>query len=265
MIRIFYEFYHPVANDYYVFQKDEDFSFSSHLHYCFELIVVTDGGMVVRVDEREYTLSAGEAVLIFPNQVHSMSTPVHSRSVLCIFSPNLISAFSTKLTGRVPVDNRFVPSGFYIDRMIGYRNGADRIHLKGLLYSLAAEFDERAEYMDAGAAGAALLASTIFRFIEERYTEDCSLSTLARKVGYDYAYLSSYFKKTVGIPYNEYVNRYRVSKACYLLSNCGRTILEISAECGFNSLRSMNRNFRKQTGMTPAEYRRQDHTGGQTS
>lgn len=43
MIRIFYEFYHPVANDYYVFQKDEDFSFSSHLHYCFELIVVTDG------------------------------------------------------------------------------------------------------------------------------------------------------------------------------------------------------------------------------
>lgn len=262
---MFYEFYHPIADDYYLFQKDEDFRFSAHLHYCFELIAVTDGEMNVCVDEHDYTLAAGDAVLIFPNQVHSMSTPVTSRSVLGIFSPDLISAFSTKLTGKVPLDNLFRPSPFYIEKMTEYENRADKLHLKGLLYSLTAEFSENAEYTDAEKTGSATLASRIFRFIEEHYTDDCSLSTLARKVGYDYAYLSAYFKKTAGIPYNDYVNSYRVSKACYLLSNCDKTILDISTECGFNSLRSMNRNFRKQTGVTPAEYRRQDHTGEQTS
>ena len=255
---MFYEFYHPIANDYYIFKKDEDFNFSAHLHYCFELITVTDGEMTVCVDEHEYTLIPGRAVLVFPNQIHSMMTPVSSRNVICIFSPGLISAFSTKLSGKVPVDNLFEPSGFYIEKMTEYENHADKVRLKGLLYSIAAEFSEHAEYIDAENRGAALLASRIFRFIEEHYTEDCSLSALARNVGYDYAYLSAYFKKTVGVPYNDYVNSYRVSKACYLLSNCDKTILDISTECGFNSLRSMNRNFRKQTGMTPAEYRRQD-------
>ena len=149
--------------------------------------------------------------------------------------------------------------------MTEYENRADKLHLKGLLYSLTAEFSEKAEYTDAEKTGSAMLASRIFRFIEEHYTDDCSLSSLARKVGYDYAYLSAYFRKTVGVPYNDYVNSSRDSKACYLLSNCGKTILNISTECGFNSLRSMNRNFRKQTGMTPAEYRKADHIGEQTS
>ncbi len=262
---MFYEFYHPIADNYYLFKNDEDFSFSAHLHYCFEMIAVTDGEMSVRVDERDYTLTTGDAVLVFPNQIHSMTTPVTSRSVLCIFSPNLISAFSTKLTGKVPLDNLFTPSEFYVNKMTEYENRADKLRLKGLLYSLTAEFSENAEYTDTEKTGSAMLASRIFRFIEEHYTDDCSLSALARKVGYDYAYLSAYFKKTAGIPYNDYVNSYRVSKACYLLSNCDKTILEISTECGFNSLRSMNRNFRKQTGVTPAEYRRQDHAGGRIS
>ena len=79
---MFYEFYHPIADDYYLLKNDEDFSFSAHLHYCFEMIAVTDGEMSVRVDERDYTLTTGDAVLVFPNQIHSMTTPQCSLYIL---------------------------------------------------------------------------------------------------------------------------------------------------------------------------------------
>ena len=102
-----------------------------------------------------------------------------------------------------------------------------------------------------------MLLYKIFKFIELNYNKDCSLSTLSKNTGYDYAYLSRYFKKIVGISYNDYVNQYRISRACYLLQNCEMTILEISNECGVNSLRSLNRYFKEQLGIPPAEYRKQ--------
>ena len=67
---------------------------------------------------------------------------------------------------------------------------------------------------------------------------------------------SRYFRQTVGISYSEYVIQYKISRACYLLQNSEATILDISSDCGFNSLRSFNRNFRLQLGIPPAEYRR---------
>ena len=102
-----------------------------------------------------------------------------------------------------------------------------------------------------------MLLYDIFKFIENNYNKNCTLANLAKYTGYDYAYLSRYFRKAVGISYNDYVNQYRISKACYLLQNSEMTVLEISNECGFNSLRSLNRHFKEQLGMPPSDYRKQ--------
>ena len=79
---------------------------------------------------------------------------------------------------------------------------------------------------------------------------------LAHELGYEYTYMSRYFKRCVGISYNDYVNEYRTGRVCYFLTCSDKTVLEISDECGFNSLRSLNRNFKERLGMTPTEYRR---------
>ena len=48
---------------------------------------------------------------------------------------------------------------------------------------------------------------------------------------------------------------YRLGKVCYLLENSDQTVLSIANDCGFGSLRSLNRNFKAKLGMTPEEYR----------
>ncbi|MGN1409781.1 MAG: helix-turn-helix domain-containing protein [Eubacteriales bacterium] len=262
---MFYEFKHSLSADYFSIETGVDFEYPAHLHHCFELLCVTEGEMHVEVDELKYDLREGDALMIFSNQIHSMKTSEHSKHILCLFSPKLISAYSEMTASAVPVDNYFRPDRFYIDKLSTFSKKTSNIELKGLLYSLCGEFDAGATYREAN-AGSNILLFNIFKFIEQNYNKNCALTNLAKSTGYDYAYLSRYFKKSVGISYNDYVNQYRISKACYLLQNNEMTVLEISNECGFNSLRSLNRNFKEQLGMPPAEYRKQlrEHSASNT-
>lgn len=256
---MFYEFHHPMTADYFKMQSTDDLNFPAHLHYCFEFVTITRGEMDIFIDGRRYVLEEGGSILIFPNQVHSLVTRNTSKHILCLFSPMLVSAFSSRVSGKIPLDNRFSPDPFYTRKLSELLDDTDRLALKGFLYSLAAEFDSGAEYVPQ--TNENLLAGRIFRFVEDNYSSDCSLNALAKNIGYDYSYLSAYFKKTVGVSYNDYVNQYRIGKVCYLLANCEKNVLDISAECGFNSLRSLNRNFRESIGRTPTEYRRASKEG----
>lgn len=253
---MFYEFKHSLSADYFKTETGVDFDYPAHLHHCYEILSLTAGEMTVEVDDTKYQLHAGDALMIFPNQIHSLKTNGHSEHILCIFSPKLISAYAERMTSCVPVNNLFRPDEFYIKKLSGFNENTNSIDLKGLLYSLCGVFDATATYREAN-AGSNILLYNIFKFIEKNYNKSCTLSNLSKTTGYDYAYLSRYFKKSVGISFNAYVNQFRISKACYLLQNNEMTILEISNECGFNSLRSLNRNFKEQLGVPPAEYRRQ--------
>ena len=57
--------------------------------------------------------------------------------------------------------------------------------------------------------------------------------------------------------FNDYINSLRISNACKQLLKTDASVTEISESVGFNTLRTFNRAFMKQMGMTPSEYRRQ--------
>jgi YesN/AraC family two-component response regulator len=86
--------------------------------------------------------------------------------------------------------------------------------------------------------------------------EDLSLRVLERELHLNKYYISHVMNSKLHIGLNDYVNSLRVSNACKWLVKSNRTITEISDEVGFNTLRTFNRAFVKQTGMTPSEYRR---------
>lgn len=236
------------------FESGTDLSFPSHLHSSFELITVTEGEMCVTVDGKESRLGGGEAVLVFPNQVHSLSTDEHSCHFLCIFSPMLVQAYTRPVKTCVPECARFRPPSELLSLLMGEPAQKNPILLKGLLYALCGIFDENAIYRERENASETLLFR-IFEFVETNFRGDASLSALAKHTSYHYVYLSKYFRECTGIPYAEYVSRYRVNEACYLLQNTDKTVLQTAFDCGFDSLRSFNRNFKRILGLTPSEYR----------
>ncbi|MBO5777968.1 MAG: helix-turn-helix transcriptional regulator [Clostridia bacterium] len=254
---MFYQFNHLGSPDYLKIEKNRDFSFSPHLHQCYEVIAILEGEMRVTVDAKTFLLTPSQALLIFPNQIHSLESD-SSRHILCIFSSKLVQAYHTKVADKIPQSNKFCPDPYLLNALDTLES-ASSIERKGILYSLCGQFDKQAEYEAKPADNKSLLYQ-IFSFVEERFAEDCSLSALAELVGYDYAYLSRFFKKIVGISFNTYVNQYRLSHACYLMDNTTHSIVRCAYESGYTSLRSFNRNFKAQFGITPVQYRKKYRT-----
>lgn len=251
---MFYQFEHLGSPEYLKFEEGENFSFPLHLHQCFELITVTEGNMMVTVDKTEYSLSAGDSLLIFPNQIHSLESN-DSKHILCIFSARLVQAFASMRQGQRPLCNKFSAGPYVAEKLQQFKGETTTTFKKGLLYSVCALFDEGATYRTSEPEKEQLLFR-IFSFVEENFKGDCTLAALSVKSGYDYSYLSRYFKKTVGISFNDYVNQYRISHACYLIKNTEFSVLECAFESGFSSLRSFNRNFKELYNLTPAKYRK---------
>lgn len=251
---MFYQFAHPAGPDYWRIETGENFSFPPHLHACFEFLTVQAGEMTVTVDGREYRLTAGQSLLLFPHQIHAL-TSTQSRHTLCIFSPQLVHAFAKRTAGLLPRDNR-CDASHEIAAALQSADHRSLLMKKGVLYTLCGLFDDTAQYTPRSEVGDTLLHK-IFAFVETAFADDCSLGALAAATGYDYAYLSRSFRRLVGISFNTYVNHYRLSHACYLLKNTGQSVLQCALDSGYASLRSFNRNFKEQFGVSPSEYRKQ--------
>lgn len=253
-----YESKNSLHSDLFKIERGRDFSFPIHLHASFELITVSEGRMAVTVDQAEYLLTPGQAILVFPNQLHSLHTNTHSEHRLCIFSPQLVKAYQNNLLNKLPKNNLFSPHPFYLDTLFSPDEDINLLKIKGLLYSICSEFDSTAEYTERKRDEESLLMKT-FRFVESNYTKECSLHKLAAEISYHEVYLSRYFKKCTGMTFSNYINRYRVNEGAYLLRNTQKKILDVAFECGFESLRSFNRNFKAIIGTTPKSFRDQSN------
>lgn len=85
---------------------------------------------------------------------------------------------------------------------------------------------------------------------------DLSLKAIAEQLNVSPAYFSGLFKKECGCTLTEYVNKMRVEQAISLLRDSEKQIQNIAYESGFQDPNYFIRQFKRQTGMTPGEYRR---------
>ena len=251
---VFYEFLHLGSPDYLKIETGTNFNFSLHLHQCYEIIFLYSGEMEVSVDNQVFTLTPGKALMIFPHQIHSLRS-TQSQHLLCIFSPRLVQAYSNQHTGLIPQNNLFDTDDYLMQAVARLDNESPMAEKKGILYSLCGQFHRQTTYVPHSTDKENLLYR-IFNFVEEEFAGECTLVNLAAKIGYDYSYLSRYFKKAVGLSFNTYVNHFRLSHACYLLENERIPILSCALDSGYTSMRSFNRNFKLFFGTTPAEYRK---------
>lgn len=248
-----YQFENSMRGDTLKIERGANIKFPKHLHNSFEFLLVTEGKMYIDVENNCYEIDAGDALLIFPNQVHEFKETVNSTHFLCIFSTDLVASYSNIFGGSVPRSNQFTPRNDYVS-ILSSACKKNIFTVQGALYSLCGEFHEDAVYMEKAEKDNTLIEK-IFNFVEANFQKDCTLAALSRYTSYSYVYLSRYFKKYTGISFIEYVNCCRVNEACYVLKNSSKTILSIAIECGFNSLRNFNAVFKRITGKTPGEYR----------
>ena len=252
-----YQAQHSIIADKVTLEAGIDLVFPAHIHNSFEFIIATQGEIEITIASNKYTISNNECVLIFPNQIHEIKAKPHANHAILIFSPQLVKEFCKKCESRLPKSNKFCLDSFFIDKITNLNDKMSYVELKGLLYTLCGEFDKYADYTEFNSDKHNLLFK-IFKFVAENYKKNCSLYQLSDEINYSYVYLSKHFLKHTGVSYTEYVCHFRINEACYLLKSTNRTVLDIAYECGFDCLRSFNRNFKSIMGITPTKYRNQN-------
>jgi len=97
---------------------------------------------------------------------------------------------------------------------------------------------------------------TILRYIENHYGENITLTDMAAQVYLQPNYLTTLFKKEVGIGFVQYLNRYRISEACKIIyEHKDLSLSEVAQHCGFPSSRYFFTTFKKFAEISPGVFR----------
>ena len=93
-------------------------------------------------------------------------------------------------------------------------------------------------------------------YLMNHYREEIDLKVLAALVNMAEGSLCRFFKMNVGTSIFDYLNQIKVEFACKLLMDPELGIYDVCLDSGFNNLSHFNKQFRKNMGVTPREYRK---------
>ncbi len=92
-------------------------------------------------------------------------------------------------------------------------------------------------------------------YIDEKISEEISVSALAVEMNVSLSYFSRLFKKVTGEGCNEYIMRKRMEKAKVLLDTTNFDTSVIAGMTGYNDSNYFSVTFKKYYGMSPTRYR----------
>ena len=97
----------------------------------------------------------------------------------------------------------------------------------------------------------------ILEYIHDNASDpSLSLSQVANAFYMNASYLGQRFHQQTGVKFTDYLNQYRIVKACDLLLNSQYLTYEISEIVGFGNINYFHRVFKKVTGVGTEEYRK---------
>ena len=95
-------------------------------------------------------------------------------------------------------------------------------------------------------------------YIEAHVTDEkLNPDKLARQIGFSWDHIRELFRRDTGYPIARYVQMRKIKRSALDLIHTDKTILDIALCYGFTNPETYTRAFRRTTGMTPSEFRRQ--------
>lgn len=96
-------------------------------------------------------------------------------------------------------------------------------------------------------------------YIAEQYRSEIKIAQLARSCAMSESYFRKNFVQVMGVTPTEYLNRYRIERAQYMLAKEGEvSISHVAEKCGFSSIATFNRNFLRYIGQNPTTMKREN-------
>lgn len=245
-----------------------------HWHVEYEIIRVLEGELLLIIDEKEFLITKGCAILIPAGSVHE-GKPQNDCVYECVvFDINMLmnkSDSCCKLIRKITnheVELQYYFSNFcnnihkiincLFDALTAKTLGYELI-VQGSLYQLLGEIFEKKYYSESPSQTPRDLKRIVqlkqaLEFIESSYATQVSLQEISDSVNMSPKYFCRFFQEMTHRTPFDYLNYYRIERACYQLLTTNQTITEVAFSCGFNDLSYFIKTFKKYKGITPKKY-----------
>ncbi len=99
-------------------------------------------------------------------------------------------------------------------------------------------------------------------YISEHYADEIKMSDVADECGLSESHFRRIFEETMSMKPLDYLNMIRIDKACEIIQNKDYAMEEVGFRVGYQTPSTFNRNFKKLTGKTPYQWKKEENTIG---
>lgn len=257
-------------------------SIATHWHEEIEVIIVLDGSCNYRINLDSFLINKGDILIIGSQSLHSLTSIPNKNMTWAsfVFNINMLKSSSTdgallkyiapllNHEHQLPIiikDNTTCYSKIfdvienilycYYDKDIAYE-----LELKSLLFKFFSLLYKNNLIKKHQSKNNITFNTTnkiklVLNYINDNYSEDISINTLAELCDYSEYHFMRFFKKHIGLTCIQYINNLRLEKSSILLTSTNNTIMDISLEVGFDNLSYFNKLFKRKYNLTPKEFR----------
>jgi AraC-like DNA-binding protein len=250
---------------------------AAHWHDHVEVNLLLDGRMTYLFNGRQEQVEAGRLVLFWAAIPHQTIMVTADAPLICIYLPlaDFLALPITRQARQAIMQGKFLTED---DRSTAdpiavsqwerdWRSGnpdrqrlvADEVKLRIRRLVLDHAETRRSDHPASPAppAGQAVRhVELITNLINDHYAHPLSMPYLAQLAGVHVSTANKAFREVLGMSVNEYLVRYRITRAIQLLSDTDESVLQIGFVCGFGSSSRFYDLFKKRTGKTPLHFRR---------
>ncbi len=255
----FYE-HNAEQHDYFYFSHvNKENETPPHFHGAIEFLFCVNGKQSVSVGGETYTLEKGDACFVDGYVVHALKPSGAELYAIVgdahFFQP-VFSAFGNVVPPcRFRFENTDFLSALYAFYQQGKTNTAALSERNNALVKLLlSDLYENVPFVKRKENKQNELVANILQYAAENFTRDLSLPTLSVQFGYSHTYLSRMLHRYLDLNWNVYVGNIRARAAHKLLqTGDALSVLDAALVCGFDSLNTFYRAYRRVFGKTPLE------------
>ena len=246
----------------YVNYHNGPHGYGPHFHHKLELVYCFEGCRTRRVGETLYQLKPGEALVVYPNITHECvytDDDIGSRSIDAVCRPELFTEILPTFRGSTPssplitADRVSEKAAMAFEKM---SEAASEAELLGWILIALSELLPQLQTSPNKCREGEAIAPRVIAYINEHFREPLTIAHLARAFGYSESYITHIFYDQLKIPFRTCLGRIRSEHAKGLICSTDMSLTEIAYECGFNSLNTFCRCFKRMYSATPSAYRR---------
>ncbi len=265
-----------------------------HIHEVLELIYIQKGSVELGIGQDFFHMETGSFAIVFPEIIHhyQIFDPLGAEAIflyvpqsfwgkfmqtvqnMCPLNPviprEMVSpdipyalqqlSFDLKASVASEMQEKHKKSDPLEKNTLGQNSRLDILSIisYGYLQVILGRAFSKYQFTDKKIYENGDLVYLVVAYLAKHFMEHCSLTSLAKSLGYSPYTISKVFSQVFHTNFNQYLNDLRLNYAENQLEyDLEMSITDVWLNAGFDSQRTFNRVFKERFHMSPREYRNQ--------